>query len=124
MRFISIPEIIAAIAAMPTSCDGKRTNYTVQFKKAVCEYMVRAKTTPHKMSNHVRMTTALMGKWVKQFEAGLYTMQGAYCVSKKSLSTNALILRQLNTEANLLQRKIELVKECELLGIDVQIKSG
>lgn len=117
MYFNSIAEIVAATNELTVK--GNRTQYPVLFKKAVCDYIVRKGTKPSRITSKVHMTAALMNKWLVQYNDGLYTMEGAYCVSKKSLSTNAKILKQLNTEANLLQRKIDLVKQCEALGITV-----
>lgn len=124
MRFTKISEIVTATNTLPKTAGGTRTTYPVLFKKAVCEYIERTNTTAHKLSKSVQMTAALLGKWLIQYNDGLYTMEGVYNVSKTSLKSNTKILAQLNNEVNLLQRKIELVKECQKLGIQVALPEG
>lgn len=120
MVFTSIKEIVKAIKEFPTSDGGKRVKYPVLFKKAVCEFIIKKETTPTQLTSSVRMTAALMNRWMHQYQEGLYTMEGAYNVSKTSLTSNQKVLAQLNTEVNLLERKIELIKQCEELGIQIQ----
>lgn len=121
MYFNTIKEINKAIEAFPLTYNGTRTTYSVMFKKAVCEFMERTNTTPYELNKSVRMTAALLAKWQDQYKEGLYSLEGTWSVSKKSLKSNKAILAQLNTEVNLLQRKIELVKQCESLGIQVTL---
>jgi hypothetical protein len=119
MVFTSVEEIKKAIKKLNTTYGGKRTQYPILFKLAVCEFMERKVITPYALAGQVRMTAPLMVKWNKQYIDGLYSMEGAYNVSKKSLSTNQSILEILNTEVNLLQRKIVLIKEAETLGLTI-----
>lgn len=123
MVFTKISEIVEAIASLPRVCDGTRVQYPVLFKKAVCEFMLKKAITCKNLSKKVHMTSALLGKWMNQYNEGLYTIEGAYNVSRKSLDSNAIILKKLNTEINLLQRKVDLINQCKALGMKVSESS-
>lgn len=121
MQFNTIEEIHAAVSTITAEAGSGRKHYPILFKKALCEYLQKYNCSPQTMAHAASISKTSIDLWVEQYAAGLYTMEGAYCVSKKSLSINQKLIKQLKQQVADIDVKILLIKQCEAAGITVSM---
>mgnify|MGYP002634572368 CR=1 FL=1 len=118
MKFNSIKEIIAATTTIREAKGVGRTHYPVLFKKAVCEF-IETYSNASAISSSTGIPRGNIYQWVEQFNEGLYTLEGAYSVSRKSLSLNSKLIAELTQEIKAIDIKINLIKQCNEVGLTV-----
>ena len=123
-KFNTIAEVSLAIksARAVTTAHG-RNCYPIALKKAIIEYH-NDKYTGFKVTfcNTLGLSSNMFYKWEQQHKAGLYDgLVAAVAVSSKAKSINESILRKLDVEIKQLQAQIDLIRQCEALGLKVDL---
>jgi hypothetical protein len=121
MKFTKLSEIVKAANVIRNDVAGKRTHYPIMFKKAVVVFWDKNPMTAEALAEAIGITGTTASNWKQQYDAGLYTAQGAYAVSKKSLKANNSILKSLKQDMVALKDKILLIEQCEAMGLTVSI---
>jgi transposase-like protein len=118
MKFSNIEEIVLAVNTIREAKSTVRTHYPVLFKKAVCEF-IELFSNANAVASATGIARCTVYNWVEQFNCGLYTLEGAYSVSKKSLSLNSKLIAELEQEIKDIDVKIALIKKCNDMGLNV-----
>jgi transposase-like protein len=118
MKFNSLKDAVKAAAALRVTAKGRRT-YPVLFKKALIEALNEKIFKIAEIQESCGIRNGNIYLWMSQYKDGLYSMEGAYTVSKKSKEVNADILDKLGQELNELTEKIELIKRARELGLNI-----
>lgn len=120
MKFKNIKELMAAQRQnVLASKDSSRIHYPILFKRAVIEFSQRTNTSTSEIAKTMDTNPQNLQRWQDQYNGGLYTLEGSYSVSKKSLSVNTKILKKLNQDLKDITTKIELIKQCEAIGLKI-----
>lgn len=102
------------------SPNSKKVHYPILFKKALMDFIYSQKEfTREGTARYLGLGSGLIHNWDKQYQEGLYSLDGAYCVSKKSKSLNGKILAELKQQISALQSKIEIIQQAEKLGLKI-----
>jgi len=121
MKFNNINEINSAIATIERHHTSNRRIFTVMFKKAVIDMLKKTGVSGYQASKECDLTATMLSKWLKQYDQGLYTLDGALTVSKQAKTINSQILNRLNTDIKQIQQQIDLIKQCEAAGLKVEL---
>ena len=121
MQFNTNKELSEAAETIRAEAGSGRKHYPILFKKALCEYMNQHNYGDTLMADMAGITCITVNTWQQQYAEGLYTLEGAYCVSKKSLSLNQKLIKQLKQQVADIDVKILLIKQCEAAGITVSM---
>lgn len=120
--FNSIKEIKQSAELLKDKSTTRRVLYPIAFKNAVCEFISNTKDmTPNKIADNTSISPTAVYAWMDQFKQGLYTLEGAYSVSRKCLSLNEQILTRLSKQKAEIEERIEVIQRCVALGITVNI---
>jgi transposase-like protein len=122
MKFSSITQIKSAIAKLPVTKGRKRKQYSVMFKKALVEFANERKIIAHVLSPQLNMNPSTVHSWFKQYDDGLYTLEGTYSVSTRMKTTNVSILASLDKKILVLQEQKEIVERAQAMGFTVAFK--
>jgi len=122
MKFNTTTDITEAIELLPVNKGGSN-QYTILFKKAVIEYLELNSITAIDLCSLTKLNISSVYKWKEQYMNGLYELDAVVAVSPRAKSSNHLILQKLKGELRTLTTKLELVDQCEKMGITVNIDS-
>lgn len=120
MKFNNIEEVIAATTVIRGVKGKGRTHYPILFKKAVCEF-IEMYSGAGSVASSTGIPRGTVYQWIEQFNEGLYTLEGAYSVSRKSLSLNSAIIAELTQEIKDIDTKIILIQQCKDVGLNVTL---
>lgn len=122
MKFNNLNDAIKATNTIKRDfkkSDRKIIHFPVLFKRALMEFAEASKIDKKEISNTLEINLQNILRWEEQYTQGLYKLDGAYCVSKTSKSLNRTILETLQQQLIEVTNKIELIKQCEALGLKV-----
>lgn len=143
MKFNNIEEIKIYKIEYAKQCGGKVRAYPIDMKEAVCKFYEATysqTTSLHEFAKKINSTHQNMQKWLRDYEAGLYSSEGgATHVSQKALSSHQLAickmkqdinrkeeslkrqLEELEKEKNMMEERIAFINQAEKLGISVSL---
>lgn len=119
MQFKTLKAFNKAASVLRKERGEGRAHYPPMFKRAICEALEADIIKRDHVSNTLECSPSSIPNWMAQYEAGLYTEEGAYAVSHRSLGINSKIIKSLEKEIATLQKRLALVKECEEEGVKV-----
>lgn len=124
MKFHNIKEAARAaqIARQETKLAGlSRTHYSLEFKKAAIDCITQHQLSIKASAKELGVTPKSIRNWLEQYQSGLLTVSAATSVSKVAQTTNQSIMKSLRKDIAKLERKLQLVEECEALGMAVSM---
>ena len=121
MKFTTATEVKNSLIIIDQKAGDKRRVYPIQFKRSLIEFWRTSEMTLHAFSESIDLPRPNLVRWNKQYDDGLYAMEGAYTVSPTSLDINQAILRTLREELADIESKIDLVEQCEKAGLVVSM---
>ena len=118
MKFNTIKDVDKVMLTINKGNDGRRL-FTPMFKKALLEYATEHKVSIAMLETATGISVSNLRRWQGQHAEGLFSLSGAYNVSRKSKKLNENLLIRLKQNIARLEGKLKLVEECEALGLVV-----
>ena len=122
MKFNTTTDVTEAMELLPVNIGGHR-QYSILFKKAIIEYLEFNPITQVNLCDLTGLNSKSLNTWKNQYMDGLYELDAVVAVSPRAKSSNHLILQKLKGELRTLTTKLDLVEQCEKMGITVNIDS-
>lgn len=117
MKFNNNSDVSKAVILIKKEKTGKNVHYPVAFKLALMTYIKKHGINKEKFAVELDIGKSTLWTWGKQFEDGLFSLEGAYNVSAKSKSLNEKILTELHQQLEELTEKIRIVEAAEKMGL-------
>ncbi len=119
MKFSTIKEVLKAVKYAKTKSPFKKVHYPILLKKAIMVFMHKKDMSIANLAEQIEINYTTIYTWKKQYDDGLYELEGAYSVSPRSKEVNEGILKKLKQQMTELSKQISLVEQLEEMGYQV-----
>ena len=121
MIFTDTKEIKKAIKTYRKTSDG-RTMYSIKFKEAVVTFHSNNWSGPTtKFLKETGISNHSFYLWKRQVKDDMYNEDAAFAVSHSAKSGTSQVIKDLQGQLKVTQQKLDLVRQCEKLGLKVTI---
>lgn len=119
MKFTTVKEVLKAVKYAKTKSPFKKVHYPILLKKAIMVFMHKEDMSIADLAEEIEVNYSTIYTWKKQYDDGLYELEGAYSVSLRSKEVNEGILKKLKQQVTELSKQIALVEQLEEMGYKV-----